>query len=277
MGVLAGFDHLRNVDAVPEDLHMLHNLLGVVLRQSNTKLGEHTHVSTLKTKACFKKRDKLLKVTFALVLLDKIVELFSVDNEVETAYLGKSEFLLDQASLMYLLPNFHTVGTASTLNSLLILFKMNQGGSKFGPVRDAGEEDLCCLMITFLVGLVTRSFNISNIGRSQEVLKLWQLIKTSIAECKCSINCWFTLRLAGHLEEFDKIFILSSMGGSLNDFVVVAGILSLDVRFNRVRHTETIKLCLGNLAPDLRQVNTLGILLSTIDADNMINKYVCSG
>lgn len=42
MSLLTRTNDFRNVDPAPEELQVLHHTFGVVLAQSNTKLGEHT-------------------------------------------------------------------------------------------------------------------------------------------------------------------------------------------------------------------------------------------
>lgn len=44
MRLLTRSDDLGKVHTAPEKTQMLHNTLGMVLRKSNTKLGEQSHV-----------------------------------------------------------------------------------------------------------------------------------------------------------------------------------------------------------------------------------------
>jgi hypothetical protein len=68
-----------------------------------------THVCSLQSKTSFKNTDQLVKVAVAFVLLDKIGKLFSVHDEVETANLGETEFLLGNAGFVDLPPNLNRV------------------------------------------------------------------------------------------------------------------------------------------------------------------------
>ena len=82
-----------------------HTLGGLVLRQENSKLGEDTHVSTFQAQTSLKQADDLLKVTAALVKLDKSRKFFSMDDDIETANLGEAELSLLDTSSMDLLPH----------------------------------------------------------------------------------------------------------------------------------------------------------------------------
>jgi hypothetical protein len=55
-------------------------------------------MSTFKTKTLLQEADELVKVAVSLVCLDELLELLSVNDEVETANLGQNSFLSTQAS-----------------------------------------------------------------------------------------------------------------------------------------------------------------------------------
>jgi len=255
---------------------MLHDALRVVLRKSNAQVGEHSHVRSLKTKASFKEADELVKVAIALVLLDKLRKLLSMNNEVETANLSKTELLLGNTGLIDLPPDLHTVGLASTFNSSLIVLEVHKSGSKLGPVGDAGEEDLGRFMEALLISLVSRSLNVCDVGSPQELLELWQLVGASKAEGQGGVNRNFALGLASHPQELDKILVLACVGTNLNDLKEVRCVSSTDVRLNGISHTETVQLSLSDSAPHLGSVDTICIVLGTVDTDNVINQDVDS-
>ena len=124
-------------------------------------------------------------------------------------------------------------------------------------------------MVAFSVSLVTRLLNIGNVCGAKELFQLGQLVGAGEAERESCVNRGLTESLAGHAEVLDKVLVLAGVSRGLNDFVVVRGILSLDVRLDGVSDTETIKLGLGDLAPDLRSIDLIGILLSTINGNNL--------
>jgi hypothetical protein len=68
-----------------------------------------THVCTLQSKTGFKNTDQLVKVPVAFVLFNEIGKLFGVNDEIETANLGKAELLLGHASLVDLSPHLNEV------------------------------------------------------------------------------------------------------------------------------------------------------------------------
>jgi len=80
--IFASLDHLGNVDPIPEDLHVLHYpSLVVVLRQSDSQLGEHApceHAQGPRPASSSECEMSFLEVTLALVLLDEIIKLFGM-------------------------------------------------------------------------------------------------------------------------------------------------------------------------------------------------------
>lgn len=118
-------------------------------------------MTSLKAKTLFKKCNELIKVTVLLILLDETLKFLSIHNQVQTTNLGKSELLLVNTSSIDLLPDLDVVCLTGTFNSSLVILEMNQGGRKLGPVRDAGKEDLCSLVVSFSIRLVTGLLNIS--------------------------------------------------------------------------------------------------------------------
>ena len=221
IGLLRCTDHLRDVDARPEQLQVLHHTIRVVLGQSDTQLGEHTHVSPLQPETGLEDRDKLIKVTVALILADEGLQLLGVHNQVQTANLGQTELLLVNAGLVDLLPDLDAVGLAGTLHSSLVVLEVHQGGCKLGPVRDAGEEDLGSLVVSLGIGLVTRCLDVSHIGGTKEVLELGQLVKTGEAERETSVDGRLAQGLASHTQELNELLILAGVGSSLDHLVVI--------------------------------------------------------
>ncbi|GKT40436.1 uncharacterized protein ColSpa_00617 [Colletotrichum spaethianum] len=250
--LLAGTDDLGQVHSAPEELQVLHE----TLRVSNTELREHTHVGTLEAKTLLQQANKLIEVAVALILLDEGLQLLSIDDEVETADLGKTELLLLHAGLVDLLPDLNVVGLTGALDSSLVLLEVDEGGSQLGPVGDAGVEDL---------------------GGLVETLLLAKLVHTGVAESESSVDGGLAQRLPGHAQVLDEILVLASADSGLNDLLVVLGVLSLDVRLDGVANTETVKLGFGHLAPDFGQVDLLGVSLGTVDAHNVLNQDVNSG
>jgi hypothetical protein len=84
---------------------VLHQPLRFVFGVEDRELGEHSHVSSLKTKTSFEERNELVGVSTVLVKLDERLKFFGVDDEVETTDLSETELLLVDTSSVDLLPD----------------------------------------------------------------------------------------------------------------------------------------------------------------------------
>jgi hypothetical protein len=111
---------------------------------------------------------------------------------------------------------------------------------------------------------------------AEEVLELRKLVGTGEAESQSSIDRDLAEGLAGHTEELDQILVFASMCGDLDDFQEVGSVSSTDVRFNGVRDTETIQLCLRNPAPHFRCVYAVRKFVCFINRHNVIDQNVDS-
>lgn len=147
-------------------------------------------MSTFQTQASLEKIDNLLKVTSVLIhanegrkfLLWKninviciatIGQTYGVNNDVKTANLSKTEFILADTSLVHLLPHpIRTVGQPPkesrearsllgisslprTLHSSLVLPKIDQRGRQPRPVGNAREQEFSSLIQVVLETLLS--------------------------------------------------------------------------------------------------------------------------
>lgn len=108
------------------------------------------------------------------------------------------------------------------------------------------------------------------------------------------IDLWLAKALAGHLEVTNQIVVLVCPSRDLNDLAEVGGVLGLDigvydellglvaykqvrlVHTNGVFNTETVQLGLGQSTPDLRLVDLVRILHTTIEGDHMFDQDINS-
>jgi len=120
-------------------------------------------VGPFQAKASLKQRNQLVKVSVALILLDKVLQLIGMHNKVKTANLCQTELFLGNAGFVDLLPDLDAVGLASALDSGLVVLQVHKRRGKLGPVRDRRIEDLSSLVVAFLVRLVTRLLDVGNV------------------------------------------------------------------------------------------------------------------
>lgn len=220
-------------------------------------------MSTLQAQTSLKERQDLIEVTLAFISLHDGGKLLSVDDDVETANLSlqkrseynlntlrstyQSELALLQASCMNLLPNpirgistrflvvqkCHILGVTSltsTLDSALVLTKVDEGGCKTGPVRNAREEQLGSLVQFVFETFFSNLKDICDVGQSQEVLHVVETIGLRVGVRQLGIHLGLANVLPCHLEITNKIVVLASAVRNLDDLSEVLGILSLDVR-----------------------------------------------
>ena len=155
-----------------------------------------------------------------------------MDDQIETTNLRQSKLLLVDTSFIDLLPHLDAVSFARALDRCLIVLQMHQSRCEFSPIGDTSKENLRSLMISFLISLVARCFNIRYITRMQEVFEVAQFVQTGVAESQCCVDRRLSLSLSGHPQILDEFFIFASMSRALNDFEMVTGILGPNVRLD---------------------------------------------
>jgi|SRR5579859_597211 len=145
---------------------MLHRFLWLVLGIQDGKFSEHRHVRTLKTQTSFHQGNKFVEETVVLVLLDQLLQLFCVDNQVEAANLGQTEFSLVDTGLINMFPDpdisvirdndsLCRVCLSCAVDGILIFPEMYQSRRQTSPVGDTREEDLGSLVQFFIVTFLT--------------------------------------------------------------------------------------------------------------------------
>src|SRR2546423_2057090 len=129
---------------------MFHGLLWFVFSVENGKFGEHSHMRPFETKASFHQRNQLIKKSIVFILLNQLLQLFGMDNQIETTDLSKSEFSLVDTGLIDVFPYFGRVRLTCTVDRILVFAEMDQCRCQPSPVGNTCEEDFSCL-IQFLV------------------------------------------------------------------------------------------------------------------------------
>src|ERR1700738_4974554 len=151
---------------------MLHRLLWLFLSVQDGKLSEHRHVSTLKPETRFHQRDEFVKESIVFILLDEFLQLFGVDNKIETTDLSETELSLVNACLVDLLPDpvismvlqalLCGVGFAGTVHGILVLAEMDQCRRQSSPVGDTRKENLGSLVQFFVVAFLADIKNLKS-------------------------------------------------------------------------------------------------------------------
>jgi len=108
------------------------------------------------------------------------------------------------------------------------------------------------------------------------------------------IDLWLSKALTGHLEITNQIVVFVCPSRNLNDLAEVGGVLSLNIRVydellglvaykqvrlihtNGIFNTETVQLSLGQSTPNLRLVDLVRILHTTIEGDHMLDQDINS-
>ena len=124
--------HLGDVDAGPEELQVLPHLLGLELGVEDGQLGEHAHVGALQAQRRLQQGDQLLEVAPVLVVADELLQLVSVDHDVQAADLGQPELLAVHARKAHL--GRHQAGRLLFLEEGTDLHWLNQA-----PKDNKGE------------------------------------------------------------------------------------------------------------------------------------------
>merc|ERR1712064_45276 len=128
------------------------------------QLGKHSHVSSLKTEAGLKQSHQLFKVSTILVEGDQLLQLISMNNNVQSTHLCQSELLIFNTSETNLLPGSGAVGLPGSINSSLILLQMNQGDGQLGVVADVVVQKLGSFIHATVETSVSNLANIRMVG-----------------------------------------------------------------------------------------------------------------
>ncbi|RUS20584.1 hypothetical protein BC937DRAFT_94892 [Endogone sp. FLAS-F59071] len=161
---------------------MLHHLLGSVLGVQDRQLREHTHVRALQTEATFQQGHEFVKEPITLVHRDELLELLSVDNDMETTDLGQTELAMFDARRVDLLPHFGGVGLAGTVDGVLILAK-DLGGVKH----------------LIVVASIANVLDLSDVRAREEVFEVSEPLSLGICEEQLRLDEGLASMLACHL------------------------------------------------------------------------------
>lgn len=93
------------------------------------------------------------------VCLSHLLQVISVNDDVETTKLGQSELILIHTGVADLLPGAGAVGLASSFHSRLELVKAHQTTSQAAIVGDVGKQDPGCLIQTLIKDPVTNALH----------------------------------------------------------------------------------------------------------------------
>lgn len=94
-----------------------------------------------------------------MVVVDQLLQLVSVNHDVETAHLGKSELLSIHAGKAHLFPGAGAVGLTGAVHSSLVLPEVHQSGSQATKVGDVVVEQLGRVVHFLVIAAVTNLQN----------------------------------------------------------------------------------------------------------------------
>ena len=107
--------------------------------------------NVLQCRYLFEQLHELCALAGPLVVADKILEVVGVDNDVQPAYVRKTDLVCLETRKAYFLPRGHTVCLGSCLHGFPVLLQVDVAESQFGVVVDVYEEDLCSLKHTLVI------------------------------------------------------------------------------------------------------------------------------
>ena len=99
----------------------------------------------------FEQLHELCTLPGPLVVADEILEVVGVDDDVQSAYVRKTDLVCLETRKAYFLPRGHAVCLCSRLHGFSVLLQVDVAKSQFGVVVDVYEEDLCCLKHTLVI------------------------------------------------------------------------------------------------------------------------------
>eukprot|EP00123_Amoebidium_parasiticum_P016952 comp23654_c0_seq1/m.40409 comp23654_c0_seq1/g.40409 ORF comp23654_c0_seq1/g.40409 comp23654_c0_seq1/m.40409 type:complete len:589 (+) comp23654_c0_seq1:220-1986(+) len=228
--ILGSTHNLGDVDTGPEELEVLHHLLGLVAGVEDCQLRKHAHVRTLQTKTGLQKGDDLIEVAPADVVVDQLLQLVGMDHNVQTGNLSQPELLGIHAGIAHLLPCAGAVCLAGAVDGGLELAQLDEGLGQPGKVADVVEQQPRCLVHARIEAAVANLLDLGQaVGAGDELLQVGQAVALGIGVDQLGLDVGLTGLGPGHVEVAHKVLELVGLVGCHNHVDVISGVLGLDV------------------------------------------------
>ena len=157
------------------------------------------------------------------------------------------------------------VRLASRVDSLGVLVQLDQGARQLAPVGTRAEQNFGSLVQALVEAPVADAVQLCGVGLGDELLQLRQRVCLCVRVAQLRVNLGLLDLLAHHHQVLDHAVEIVRLVRHVDHREVVGGILSLDIGGNRGGDHVLGQVRLGELGPNLGQVNLVGVLLSALE------------
>lgn len=267
--------HLRDVQARPEELEVLAHLLGPVLAVEDGELGEHAHVRALEPECLLEQRDELVEVAAVLVVVDELVELVGVHDDVQAAHLREAELLLVDAGEADLLPGLGRVGLASRVDGAGEVAEAHERDGELRVVAHVVVKDLGRLVHLRVEAAVGHEAHVRVHRRraADQLLHVRQAVGHGEREHQLRLDGRVARLLARHLQVAHQVLPRVHALGNGHHVRKGGRVVRLDVRVDRLLDEALEQLRLGEQRPDGRLVALFGELVRAVQVPDVVHEH----
>lgn len=112
---------------------------------------EDEMMNVVRCRYLFEQLHELCALAGPLVVADEILEVVRVDDNMQPAYVRKTDLVCFETRKAYFLPGGDTVCLGCCLHRFSVLLQVNVAKSQLGVVVDVYEEDLRSLEHTLVI------------------------------------------------------------------------------------------------------------------------------
>lgn len=204
---------------------------------------------------------------------DQLREVVHVDNDVDAAPLRLAELLRVHAGEAHGLPRGDGVGLARGVHGLVELLELDEHHGQARIVVDVVEQDLGRLVELLREALLAAVGDLGHVGLGDELVQVREAVGLGEAVDDLVVDQRLLHLGARHLEVGDEVVEQVLVLGRRDHVLVVAGVVGLEERLDRVLDHVLVQLRLGQDRPHLGLVPRVGELGGALDRVEVLQQH----
>mmetsp|Transcript_20370 Transcript_20370/g.72036 ORF Transcript_20370/g.72036 Transcript_20370/m.72036 type:complete len:1359 (-) Transcript_20370:1324-5400(-) len=273
---LARAQHLAHVDAAPEVLEVLHELVGAVLGVQHRQLREDALVRALQTQPLLQQLDHLLEVAEALVQRDQLLQVVRVHDDVQAADLREAELARLDARRVHHLPRARRRRLAGRVHGVAEGSQPHVARRQLGVGVDAVEQHARRLELALGEQAVAHRLDLRDVAARDEDLEVAQALRLRQRVHQLRVHEALLELLARHLQEAHQVVVLAGGLRGGRHVLVRGRVVGLDEGVDGGLHLARRELRARQPAPHLRVVDTVGELERAGQVADVVDEHARS-